>query len=224
MEHRELSELTAAYALDALDPAEAREYEEHLARCSDCRVELMRLQEVARALAYGAAPVEPPQALRERVLETARAEQKQLEPRRLLLELDRPRWAYPALAFAALAACTAIGFGVWAVTLHSQLGARSALRTLPLNGVAGALVVDGRGQAVLVVDGLGPAPAGKTYEAWVLRSGQAYPAGIFGSNGRVTSFRLTRTLSHGSSVAVTLERAGGSRSPTAKPLLSSAAT
>ena len=32
-----LHELTAAYALDALDDHETREYEEHLRRCEQCR-------------------------------------------------------------------------------------------------------------------------------------------------------------------------------------------
>jgi anti-sigma factor RsiW len=35
----DLHDLTAAYALDALDPDEAREYEAHLARCERCRAE-----------------------------------------------------------------------------------------------------------------------------------------------------------------------------------------
>ncbi len=53
-------ELTAAYALDALDAAEERAYEEHLARCPRCREELASLTETAGALAYGVEPATPP--------------------------------------------------------------------------------------------------------------------------------------------------------------------
>ena len=45
-------ELTAAYALDAVEPDEARGYEEHLAGCERCREELASLQTAAGALAY----------------------------------------------------------------------------------------------------------------------------------------------------------------------------
>ena len=47
-----LHDLTAAYALDALDPEERREYEAHLARCDRCREELASLSEASSSLAY----------------------------------------------------------------------------------------------------------------------------------------------------------------------------
>src|SRR5262249_57901444 len=66
--------LPAAYALDALEPDEARGYEEHLAGCERCREELASLQGVAGALAYAAPPAHPPEELRGRILAAARAE------------------------------------------------------------------------------------------------------------------------------------------------------
>ena len=48
MEANALHDLTAAYALDALDPDEARAYEEHLAHCERCRSELARAVGAAR--------------------------------------------------------------------------------------------------------------------------------------------------------------------------------
>jgi len=44
-------DLIAAYALDALEPDEARGYEQHLAGCERCREELASLQATAGALA-----------------------------------------------------------------------------------------------------------------------------------------------------------------------------
>ncbi|WP_187279897.1 anti-sigma factor domain-containing protein [Quadrisphaera setariae] len=58
-------DLTAAYAVDALTGAEAREAEAHLAGCAACRAELAELRE---ALADLTAPVEPSAALRASVL------------------------------------------------------------------------------------------------------------------------------------------------------------
>jgi len=45
MAHDAYNELTAAYALDALDMAEARAYEEHLAGCNGCTAYLDQMRE-----------------------------------------------------------------------------------------------------------------------------------------------------------------------------------
>jgi anti-sigma factor RsiW len=153
-------ELSAAYALDALEPAEARAYEEHLAHCETCQRELAMLSATAGALALAAEPATPTPALRERILATARAERPNVVPLR-----PRARnYAMRALAVAATAA--AVGLGIWNVALHNRLG-RTHVE---------AVVVD---RGTLVVTGLGTAPAGKTYEAWVIDRGAAQPAGLF---------------------------------------------
>ena len=95
--------LVAAYALDALDSSEEREFEEHLAACEPCRDELASLRETAAALAYDAPGPPPPLALRERILEQARGERPNVTP----LPLARRRWTAPA-ATAAL-----LGVGLW---------------------------------------------------------------------------------------------------------------
>jgi anti-sigma factor RsiW len=161
-----LHELTAAYALDALDPTEQSAYEQHLAGCEQCRAELAGFRDAAGALALAVEPASPPPALRGRILDAARAARPNVVPL-------RPRWAYPVAAVAAVAACAAIGFGVWAAELSSR---DHGLRTVPLAGAAGSLVVSGDGHAALVVAGLKPAPSGKTWEAWVIDGGRARPA------------------------------------------------
>lgn len=211
-------DLTAAYALDALEPGEARAYEEHLAVCEQCREELASLQSTAGALAYAAGPAAPPGALRDRVLAAAAAERPNVVPL-------RPRWARPRLlaAVAAVAACAIVGLAVWNVSLHNQLGrAQEALGSAPLSGAKGTVVYSG-GHGALVVSDLAPAPLGKTYEAWVLQGGRAYPAGLFAGGGHETIvIRLTRALPTGAVVAVTVEKAGGAPQPTQKPLITSA--
>ena len=212
-------DLTASYALDALESDEARAYEEHLARCASCQDELASLQAAAGALAYGAGAAQPPDSLRDRILDAAHAERSNVTP-------VRPRWSRPSpiamvSAFAAVAACAVIGLAVWDVSLHDQLGnTQVALRGAPLSGANGTVVYSG-GRGALVVSGLAPAPMGKTYEAWVIQSGRAYAAGLFPGGGRTIVVRLTRALPAGAVVAVTLERAGGVTQPTHKPLITS---
>jgi len=59
--------LSGAYAVDALDDLERARFEAHLATCADCRAEVHGLRETAARLAE-TAPVDPPPALRDRVL------------------------------------------------------------------------------------------------------------------------------------------------------------
>jgi anti-sigma-K factor RskA len=221
--------LAAGYALHALDEAEEREFEQHLAGCGRCRRELVGLREAAAALAYAPEGPAPPPELRQRILHQARAERPNvvpMEPRR------RRTWAIPA-AVAAVAACAAIGFGIWAATLSNQLDrersarraeakalallAESGTQRVPLVGADGALLVGGDRRAALVVSGLKRAPSAKTYEAWVATAGHTKPAGLFRGGGR-TIVLLTKPVPSGSSIAVTVERKGGVQSPTSRPV------
>jgi anti-sigma-K factor RskA len=213
-------DLTAAYALDALEPDEARAYEEHLAGCERCREELATLQATAGSLAYAAEAVTPPSDLRERILSAARAER----PNVVSL---RPRWSRSARSLAAVsavAACAIAGLLAWNVSLHNRLdhARQGALTGATLTGARGSVVYSD-GSGALVLSDLAPAPLGKTYEAWVIDGGRAYPAGLFAGGGRTTIvFRLTRSLPAGAVVAVTVEKAGGSPQPTRKPFITSA--
>jgi len=207
-----LHDLTPAYALDALDAVEARAYEAHLAGCDTCQRELAELSATTVSLAYAAPPVSPPPALRGRILEAARGERPNVVPL-------RPRWRpqlMPALAAAAAAA--AIGLLAWNLTL--QLGGNNELQSVRLTGAAGSVVV-GDGDAELVVAHLPSAPAGKTYEAWVIQGKTAKPAGLFAGGDATTIVHLTRPVPRGAIVAVTVERTGGVDQPTQQPFITS---
>ena len=218
MDDEAIHELTAAYVLDALDTDERDAYEAHLAGCARCRAEVGELSSVSEALAYAADPVDPPEQLRGRILEAARAERPNVEPL-------RPRWARPAAAAAAaaaVAACVAVGLGIWNVSLHDQLSKPQALQRVPVTGAPGSLVVSTNGSAALVLYRIDAAPAGKTYEAWVIRGKQApVPAGLF-SGGGATFVPIRGKVKSGSAVAVTVEPAGGSPQPTSRPIVVSA--
>src|SRR5256886_170186 len=219
-----IHELTAAYALDALDEREEREYEAHLARCPRCREELASFTETATSLAFGVESPAPPPDLRDRILQRARAERPNVVPL-------RPAWRTWTAAAAAIAACVAIGLGIWAVTLSRSLDrTRSAkeqqagvlavvsdpaARRVALSDAHGTLVVSRTGAAALLVSNLRPAPTGKTYEAWVIQGKTPRRAGTF---GQAKPFKLTRPVPQGAVVAVTLERHGGVNAPTTKPI------
>jgi anti-sigma factor RsiW len=227
MESERLHDLTAAYALDALDEHEQREYEEHLRSCARCREELAGLQEAAGALAFAADAPAPPAALRERILAQVSGNGS-LAP---VIPLRRRRAFQAVAAVAAVAACVAIGLGIWATSLSRSLDrertasarlqqvlADPQARTIALSGADGKLVVGGRGDAVLVVNRLRPAPESRTYEVWVIGREGARRAGLFDAQSGHDLVALTRRVPRGSVVGVTLERKGGVDAPTSKPL------
>jgi anti-sigma-K factor RskA len=204
----DLHDLTAAYALDALDERERAAYEEHLATCERCRAELGELQGVAAALAVAADGPAPPAELRGRIIDAARAERPNVVPL-------RPRWAVPSAVAAAVAACAAIGLGLWSVSLRNDLAdAREAPTVAALAGANGVAAVSASGRATLSFASLEQPPAGKTYEAWVIEPGRApQPAGLF----RGRTLVLTRSVPKGATIAITVEPAGGSTAPTSDP-------
>jgi anti-sigma-K factor RskA len=79
------------------------------------------------------------------------------------------------------------------------------------------LVVGMEGDAVLIASRLDRAPGGKEYEIWVISGETARPAGLL-RGGSDTVVPLTRAVPKGATVALTLERLGGSPQPTSEPL------
>jgi anti-sigma-K factor RskA len=71
--HEEAAELLGAYALDALDPDEAKAVEAHLESCPRCRDELRNHREVTGLLSY--AGQEAPAGLWDRVMSEVRTEE-----------------------------------------------------------------------------------------------------------------------------------------------------
>jgi len=215
----DLHDLTAGYALDALDPDERARYEEHLASCESCRDELQGFWQVSGALGRAAGGPAPPPALRERILEQARSELPNVVPLRRGAVTRRV-----LAAAAAVAAVVAVALGVWSVGLSRDLDdANGMLAVLSdpnarIHSTAGGeanLVVTPTGRAALVVRMLAPAPRGKDYEIWVFEEGVPRRAGLFEEPGAAM---LSRRVTPGQTVAVTLEPDGGVDAPTGDAL------
>lgn len=206
----------AAYALGALEPAEAEQFRAHMDTCVVCRDEVMAFQQVADALPM-AAPQQPvPRGLRRRVLgqvhEEARAASRAAPSRRRVL---MPRPALAGGLAAALAVATA---GVIAL---ASGGSGTAARVIAASvGHAELRLADGH--AELVVNKLPQPASGHIYEVWLQR-GAAEPSPT------KALFSVTSTGSgdvdvpgnlHGvSEVLVTEEPGGGSPFPTTPPVI-----
>ena len=140
-------------------------------------------------------------------------------------------------ALAAVAGMAAIALGTWAFasSIREQdaprivrppiseaaqaisLLAKPTTVRLPFAGSDGRVVlaVGSNGRGMLVVDGLGAAPVGRTYQAWVVASGRRVAplsAALF--TGVETVVPLTARIEPGAAVGISIEKAGGGPAPT----------
>lgn len=229
----EIHELTAGYALDALDPAEREVFERHLASCERCQEELASFWEVTSALAVAADSRAPSAGLRDRILADARAEKQTVVP------IESRRRVSPVLAsVTAIAAAVAIGLGIYSIALNGRLDdTRAALTaqesvaavladpnatSTALESGSGRVVVDDAGEAVLVMNDLPSAPTGKTYQAWIVEGNTQTSAGTFDTTDKQAIVRIPEPVPDGAVIGVTLENAGGASAPTL-PLVAASA-
>ncbi|MDJ0343308.1 anti-sigma factor [Streptomyces sp. H10-C2] len=241
----DLHTLTGAYALDALSGREAEEFARHLAECPACAREVRELRETATRLAFAAAQVPPP-ALRERVMR-ALPGVRQLPPlvaEPAVVRLRGRRWRQ-RLPYLAAAACLALaaGTGVWAVQeqrnadqersrgvqaqqrasdLTTLIAAPDAsLRTGAMRGGGGATVVASQrlGQAAILYHDLPPLAGSRVYQLWYSENGSMVPAGLV-DPGRSDGAQFLAGGPRGADgVGVTVEPAGGSRTPSGPPVM-----
>ncbi len=149
----------------------------------------------------------------------------------------QPRWRALLAPAAVLAALAVLGASLLAVPLFDdateadlassrmvELLAAPDADTLSVDGPDGAvarLVLSAsRGEAVLLVDGMAPAPQDHTYELWLLDEEAATSAGLFDVDADGRSLQLIDgDLAGAGAVGVTVEPEGGSPQPTTEPLM-----
>ena len=229
----ELSSLTGAYAVDALDEQERALFETHIASCADCASEVRSLRAAAAELSQVTA-VTPPAALRTDILTAVNRHRPRapitddvttLKPRR-----PGHRW-WPALAAAcALIALAAAGWGYQqhqdANRAHAQAsGIIKVLDSPDARTVTGR--IGGTGQATLVYSkarheliltgrGIADPDSNKTYQLWMIEpNGAATSAALFrpDSNGTVL-VQAAGNLNNTARIGISVERAGGAPEPT----------
>lgn len=229
-----VDELAGAYALGAVEPDEERAISEHLATCDEAHEEARMLIGTAAALPSVPEPMQPPQALRERILATAAATPQEHAPERTQAvdesSARRPWWRLdrlaPALAVAGLV--LAIGLGAWGAALQQQVAERDAvLRAIaaadaayPVQGEAGSgLLLETDGEALFVAEDLAALPPDLLYELWLIEpDGSPVAVGTIDEVDDLTVVTLERALGRATAFAVTVE-AGRVDAPTSDPVL-----
>lgn len=242
MNCEQADELIGAYALDALPHDEAAQVRAHVETCARHATEVSELRAVAARLPALAGEVQPPVALRTRVLDAVRAtpQMPERETPRPIVRGPRARGT-PAnerdrrIQWGALAAVVVAAIGgllAWNVVLMQRLGddgatefasaitATAALESA--DGVrAGTVVYFGdEREAVVIADGLDALDASReTYQLWSLVDGEATSLGLMTPDdaGRA-SMAFAYDAGVADALAITIEPAGGSTQPTSEPL------
>ncbi len=230
MTHEQLQELLSGYALNALAVEDVRALEAHLAECAACQRELTELREVTAQLAHGVAVVEPPAALRSRILEAVR-------PSRRALAVPRP-WAVgfsiAAAALVVVLAAVNLSLNYRLAVLRGRLAAQEQLlvlltnpssRTVALTGSVQAnvrlLYEPDRKEGFLVATNLDDPGKDFVYQLWLIAGQEPESAGVFRPvPGQPLIVPVTADLSQYRVIAVTVERGPrGAQRPTTPPIL-----
>jgi anti-sigma-K factor RskA len=237
--------LTGAYALDAVVGAERDRFEHHLRRCRSCGNEVRGMAETATSLAMAVA-LPPPAQLKQRVLNAVpvtrqvppavdhRRRQGRLRHRAARSSSWVPRLA---TAVAAVSLAVAVTFGILEVSTQHQLDSARAqnqaiaaviaapdariVTQASTDGGTGSVVVS-RAEARIVFTsaGLPALPASEVYELWLIGPPRIRPAGLLPApSAGKTAPVLASGLASGDKVGLTVEPAGGTRTPTTTPIL-----
>ena len=102
-----------------------------------------------------------------------------------------------------------------------SLLANPSTKRMPIANSGGRIILalGANGRGVLILDGLGPPPAGKAYQAWVIKPNAKAPSAAAVFEGAETMVPLSVAIKPGAVVAITIEPAGGSPAPTQTPKL-----
>lgn len=214
----------AAFSIGALDAPEAHRVETHLALCAACRAEVASFAEVAWGIAELAPQAAPGAALRDRVVQRVpprtppqvigAPRASLLDGFRRLFDLRVPLAVPMALALLLVVSLAGLGAARADANAYARAVAGVAdgnvvtLAATPGSEVRGSLVIPASGEPYLILK-LPQPPAGKTWEAWIMRGQQPLAAGISGDRSGVVTLLLSQPLRPGDGVALTLEDAGG---------------
>jgi anti-sigma-K factor RskA len=229
--HQRYEDELAAYMLGSLETAEATVFEEHLASCQRCQERERWLRASVDVLPSSVEQVEPPPALRERLMELVREEAEvpreatqrgsAVPPARGLRAWLGSLSLRPAAALAGVAIVIAAGIAGYAIGKDDSPGTTqiAATGTAAAPQTTGTLVRTGD-VGVLRVANL-PLRRDRVYEVWLVKNGKPLPSTVFqvGKNGTGAA-GIPSGLDGATQVMVTSEPPGGSDQPTTQPVLS----
>ena len=239
---KELEDLLPFYALGALSEDERARVERYLQTDPDAMARVREYQATAQALSHVAQPVTPAAASKRALLQRLRPSSEGVAGRQRRFSPGFAGRLAPALSL--VVATVSLGA---ALATRAELGRLQAQNSELLSQLADhqealrlvgspellALEVEGTEAApqargtfiaesdtrsgMLLLAGLPPLEPGMTYQAWLIRDGTPYPAGLFLVTAEGTgtlSLDAPDVLGLYDTVAVSLEPAAGSLLPT----------
>lgn len=250
MTHDELKELLPIYALDALPAGEEAQLEAHVSACRECSALLAEHRDSAASLALSTTPLQPSQALRDRILAGA-AQARALAPERTAAPVKRrPAWRWGwqgGLAAGCLLAVVVAGIGF--LTLDAQTDRfnrqqqvvarqRAALELIgspdaevlamappdPQGSAQarGRAFVDREGErATVVMSGLTP-PGDGVYTMWTISGGDPARVSDFIPEDGVAIVPVGGSVTEQTTLAVTREPRAGNTEPEGPIVLAAA--
>ncbi len=202
----------AARALGALDDAERRRFERHLATCAVCPDELAVFEQVVDALGESVPLHLAPAGLRRRVIDEVHLDAARRAPAKAMrVGFRRSALALCALLIAAVAV---------AGTLRSSSSpdpVTNVIQARVTGSTGSAEVRRSSGHAELVVHHLSPPPSGEIYQVWLNRPGrrpQPTTALFNVTDAGDAKVDVPGSLRHVRQIMVTPEPAGGTQVPT----------
>jgi anti-sigma-K factor RskA len=230
----EFEELSGAYALGAVTPAEREAARAHLAGCAKCTRHLQELRTVVDLLPYSVTQVDPPQSLKRRILEAVHRENRNTptEPTPINQRPGR-RWGTQLLAVAAVLLLLLFGGMIgWNVSLQQQntslehqvtsLQQRSSslegqvtilehqvALSYAIQGNSGAtgklIYLPGQNITILVVEGLPQLKGTQVYQGWLIHGNQPRSIGLLSMENGVASVTYPGNISGYQVAAVSRE-------------------
>lgn len=223
-------DLKYAYALGALPEEERRWLESYLTEHPELQSEVDDLLATASLLAFSPAEREPPAELRKNLLRDIRDELPvhARQPAPSLWERMRGLLTTPRLA-AAASVLAVSGLLAWNITLQREMDSLSGtlaerqthvMQASAPAGNAQAQVVElGDGRAMLIAENLPDISEEETYETWIIHGETPRPAGTFRPSEGSAAASIQGHTEGADAIAVTVEPAGGSPTPTGEIML-----
>lgn len=229
--HERWSEDAAAYLLDALEPAEAAEFERHAAGCERCRERVRWLAPAVQALPETVERRRPPRELRARLLSEVRADARRARTEARAERRRRPGWLQglgsgslgwrplAGLAALALVVVALAGYEIGSGDHGSGPAATSTITAGHAPGVTARVVREGSGGSLHLAN-LHQIPDDRVLEAWVARGKKITPVrALFVPDRDGRASTVIDDMRGVETVMVTVEPKGGTKAPTSAPIV-----
>jgi anti-sigma-K factor RskA len=235
--HHELSELIPAYALGCLDPEDAALVSNHMSGCSLCRSEAHTYTVVVNQLALAVPQSKTTPDLEQRLMErvqsgsisgSAKASGSAWKAFLNLFRGAAPVWG--GIGLVLIVGLVAANLFLWQqLTDEQSTTGPAGMHYVTLTpsarttGASGVIVVSSDGEyGALVVENLPQLPAGREYQFWLIDDEQRTPGPNFSVSDhgyQALEVEVTEPLGSFDGFSITVEPAGGSKSPTGQTVL-----